>query len=499
MTKSPTPLSRLSRWLWWSCLLLLVGCSDFLGIDEFDDQGTAVGERPSDGDDPSAEGVDPGDELTGALMWWAAFGDTGPDGVTAVAPLDDAVQLAGRIDGAVSFGGGAVGSAGPQAFVARFDLDGEHLWSIATTGSGLVERIEVDTSGDDGAVIAGTYRGALTLSGHALPAAPNGDPSLFVAWLSSDGEVTRVTAFPSSGELEVASVAVAPNDDVAVVGAITGTIEVGPVVLAGSTFEQDALLIVLDGDGAPKLATNLRTADDTRDQRLSVARYAPDGALWIGGSFRGALAFDGAPLTSVGASDGLVARVELGSTLESVTVVDQLLLGGGQSEVDVTSLHLGEELTLGGTYSDALVLGDDELESHGDRDLFVARLSLDLVPVWAAALGSAGPESLRALDVDDHGHTTCTGSFSSDLWSELGVVATSHGEQDAFVAKLDEEGALRWTRAFGRQGEDVGHGLAVDHDGHALVAGSFTDGLMLDEELLESVGLQDAYVLRLDR
>ena len=113
MTKSPTLFPRPTRWLLLSSLLVLTGCSDFLGIDKFDDQGFSAGNRPIDGDDPSAEGVDPDDELTGELIWWSAFGEAGMDGATAAAPLDGAVQLAGRIDGPVNLGGGVVGSAGP--------------------------------------------------------------------------------------------------------------------------------------------------------------------------------------------------------------------------------------------------------------------------------------------------------------------------------------------------------------------------------------------------
>lgn len=85
MKSSPTLSSRSSRWLWMSSLLVLAGCSDLLGIDRFDDQGIRGGTPPIDGDDPSAQGADPDDDLTGALMWWSAFGEAGMDDATAVA------------------------------------------------------------------------------------------------------------------------------------------------------------------------------------------------------------------------------------------------------------------------------------------------------------------------------------------------------------------------------------------------------------------------------
>ncbi len=499
MKSSPTLSSRSSRWLWMSSLLVLAGCSDLLGIDRFDDQGIRGGTPPIDGDDPSAQGADPDDDLTGALMWWSAFGEAGMDDATAVAALDDGVQLAGLIDGAVDFGGGTVGSAGPQAFVVRFDLDGSHQWSVATTGSGHVDHVQVATTSDEGAVIAGTYRGELKFSDESLPAAESEQPSLFIAWLTAGGELTRVTTFPGDGELRVHSVAISPSADVAVAGTLLGSIEVGPVMLTGGTFEWDALLVVVGDDGAPKLATNMRTDGDTRDQHLSVARYDSAGGLWIGGSFRGTLDFANAPVPSIGTSDGIVARVEIGATVQSANVVDPLVLGGGQSEVDVTALVVDDEVTIGGTYSEQLVLGDVELESAGERDLFVARLGLDLTPVWASSMGSPGPETFAALDVDGHGHTSFTGSFTSDLsWSGM-ALATSNGGHDSLVAKLDDSGELMWARTFGRQGDDMGHGLAVDEDGQVLVAGAFTDGMMLDDEVLQSSGMQDIFVLRLDR
>jgi hypothetical protein len=484
-------------------LLVSTGCSDFLGIDQFSDRGDAASEGAEDAD-PAGEGGgegggEPIEELDGGLLWWSAFGEAGMDDATAVAPLSDAVQLAGLIEGPVDFGGGAVGESSRQAFVARFDLEGAHVWSVATSGSGVVDHVQVATGSDEGAVIAGTYRGALTLESEALPAAPGDAPAVFVAWLTADGDVTRATSFPVTGEVAVRSVALSPSKDVAVVGTLSGTLEVGAQnTLAGSPNDTDALLLILGDDASPKLATNLRTPDDTRDQRLSVARYDPSGALWVGGSFRGSLAFDDTSLASVGASDGILAHVDLGSGLMKASLVDRLLLGGGQSEVDVTAVEIAEDIVIGGTYSEALVLGDHELDSRGSSDAFVARLEMDLAPTWASTLGSSGPETLSALGVDELGHVTLTGSYSADLIAGETMLAASNGGHDSMVAKLDADGLLTWARTFGRQGNDQGHGLAVDADGRALVAGAFTDGISLDDEMLKSSGMQDIFVLRLD-
>lgn len=493
-TPAPHPAHRRARALFVS-IALLGGCSDFLGIDEFGDQSQSAGGREPDADDPSAAGAGGAatSPLEGHLLWWSAFGAGADDVATSLTLLSDAVQVGGLIEGAVDFGGGAIGAAGRQGFVARLDLEGKHLWSAATAGSGRVDQLVAAASSDAGAVVAGSYRdAALTLGGQNLPSPATGQ-ALFVAWLDGDGQPLRAETFALEGEITLRSIDVSSTGDVAVAGRLRGSLDLGNDELVGSATDDDALLLVTSDEGVPMLATNFRSTGDDRDQHLSVARYDDGDALWIGGSFGGSIRIGSDSLSSIGISDGLLARIGSDGALQ-----DFLQLGGGQGAVDVTALHPDDPFTVSGRYRDRVLVGSEELESVGDEDIVVAALDDGLEPLWAKTFGSSGSETVVALDVDGEGHVTLAGSFSGSFAPDL-ENRTSAGESDGLVIKLDATGELLWLRTFGRQRDDRAAGLAVDEEGHVFVAGTFGDGIELDDELLKANGGQDVLVLELDR
>jgi hypothetical protein len=67
------------------------------------------------------------------------------------------------------------------------------------------------------------------------------------------------------------------------------------------------------------------------------------------------------------------------------------------------------------------------------------------------------------------------------------------GGDDAFVASMTAEGALRWSRYFGGSGGDRGYDLAIDPVGRILMAG-YTESKDIPGAINNSGGLSDAFV-----
>jgi hypothetical protein len=70
------------------------------------------------------------------------------------------------------------------------------------------------------------------------------------------------------------------------------------------------------------------------------------------------------------------------------------------------------------------------------------------------------------------------------------------GEGDALVTRLDASGALRWARQFGTTAADTAAAVTTSDDGDALVAGS-TQG-RTDGDVGGPIGRRDAWVARMD-
>ncbi len=97
---------------------------------------------------------------------------------------------------------------------------------------------------------------------------------------------------------------------------------------------------------------------------------------------------------------------------------------------------------------------------------------------WSTYLGGDGGVGLQQgndLAVDSDGHTYITGvTPSADFPTTAGVFGQqASGFNDVFVTKLDSSGsALVYATYLGGAADDVGHGIAVDSAGQAVIAGT---------------------------
>ncbi|MEZ4312244.1 MAG: hypothetical protein R3F14_29800 [Polyangiaceae bacterium] len=112
----------------------------------------------------------------GTLLWGKRFGANGADTARGVAfdPFG-AVLLAGDFTGTVDFGGGNLVSAGgTDVVVAKYDGLGNHVWSKRAGDGGAQTAAGIDADAT-GAVVAGTFAGAVNFGGGNLTSAGNTD------------------------------------------------------------------------------------------------------------------------------------------------------------------------------------------------------------------------------------------------------------------------------------------------------------------------------------
>lgn len=116
----------------------------------------------------------------------------------------------------------------------------------------------------------------------------------------------------------------------------------------------------------------------------------------------------------------------------------------------------------------------------GDRsDLFVMRLGPDSVsPLWATYLGGSGLDVVNGLGVDGAGSVVVAGYTDGADWPRVrSTQAAFGGVVDAFVTKIDREGALLvFSTTIGGAGIDRAEGAAVAADGRAWIVGFTNSG-----------------------
>jgi hypothetical protein len=130
-------------------------------------------------------------------------------------------------------------------------------------------------------------------------------------------------------------------------------------------------------------------------------------------------------------------------------------------------------------------------------------------PVWARSAGGGRDfdnDTGNAIAVDSAGNTYITGKLQgSNIAFGSASVSTKDLSPDAFVTKLDASGNFLWTKTFAGSSSvvpsaalDAGQGIAVDSQGNVFVIGSFQGTMNLGSSSLNSNGILDVFVLKLN-
>jgi hypothetical protein len=143
--------------------------------------------------------------------------------------------------------------------------------------------------------------------------------------------------------------------------------------------------------------------------------------------------------------------------------------------------------------------GSPLLPFAGFYDAFVAKLDTNGALQWNTFLGGSDADSGLGIAVDTSGNSYVTGD-SCTTWGDDPIRDYTPGEyypDDGFVAKLNTNGTLQWNTFLGGSGKDIGEGIAVDTSGNSYVTG-MSDATWGDNPVNAFVAGYDAFVAKLD-
>jgi len=372
--------------------------------------------------------------------------------------------------------GGATVSCEPRAVVACY------------TGPEGTENVGVCRGGQKACNEAGTEFGAC--EGEVLPVGPACGSS---ADENCDGfmrsDLVWAARFGDQGYQFTEAVAIDADGAVVVVGSFAGSVDFGGGSL-DSAGGNDVFVAKLGPKG--EHLWSKRFGNGNEQVGLGVA-VDPDGNVVVTGTFDGSIDFGGDTLTSTGAKDIFLAKLNRdGGHIWSKKFGDGANQLGQSVAVDAQG-----NVALCGSFEGTLNFGSGEITSAGGNDIFLASFDAAGKRRWDKRFGDATAQECKSVAVDADGNVAITGTFNG--WVNFGKgQLTSAGSVDVFLAKFGKDGGILWNHAFGSASEQGGQSVAMSPDGGVVLGGYFSGSLNLGGGALTDPGNTNIFVAKFD-
>lgn len=301
-----------------------------------------------------------GNALWSKVLGADSLGQVNVSGL-ALAP-DDSVFVGGSFDGTQNFGAGEIMAAGTSSFIARYDTQGRHLFSIALAGqSNQITALAVDSNGavifggvNSGSIVFGKEFSSVDGSGFVGRLEPNGTPG----WLIQLG-----------GHSSVSSVAVSKGGDVVLGGTYSGQVTFGDNT-SSTSFLQGGFVAKLSSAGAPLWFKSFESADSRSEMNFGAIAIDDAERVLFTGSLRGTIDLGGGPVTSDGFNEHMfLAELDKNGSYQR----SKGFGGSGGSIGTALALDPAGGVVYGGTFSGSLQGAVEMHQSKSPQDILVVR------------------------------------------------------------------------------------------------------------------------------
>lgn len=420
------------------------------------------------------------------------FGDGANQvGLGVATDSSSAVVATGYFEGTVDFGGGPLTSlGGDDIFLAKLDLNGNHLWSKRfghvsdqRPGSGDAP-VASDPLGN--ILLTGQFKGTADFGG--VPVSSSGGSDIFLAKFDPNGNHLWSKRFGDGANQSGTATATGASGDVLVTGFFDGTIDLGggPLTSAGAA---DIFLAKFDANGNHLWSKRFGGTGNGYGNSTAID---PSGSVFVTGQFVGTVDFGGGPLVNPGSFDIFLAKFDSNGThLWSKRFGDFDWQEARGVVVDPSG-----NIRITGNLFGSVDFGSGPLTSAGSFDIFLVKFDTNGNHLWSSRFGDALPQSSASVAADSSGKIVLTGKFDGGVDFGGGPLISAGG-LNIFLAKLDSNGNHLWSKRFGDGvGTHVGASTAVDPSGNVALTGKFAGTVDFGGGPLTSSGGFDVFLAK---
>ena len=364
--------------------------------------------------------------------------------------------------GSINFGTtNLVSAGGGDGFVAKFNSAGVCQWARQIGGLSQDDAYDVVVDANGMVLVSGEFSGATSIGATNLVS--NGGYDIFFAAFSGNGDLLWARAI--GGALDDYSIALAANQsgETFFTGSFSGNINLGGGI-SFSSADEDGLLLKMNPNGAVQWA---RVAGGTGFQFGSDIKVDAHGSIFWGGEFDTGVSLNGTNLTTPGVNIFL-AKYDPAGNLQWARKL-------GEGEIaDLPRIALRQDggFVCSAVYFGAYTIGNETLPDGSD-DVLIASFDPTGEVAWVTTFGGAQLEVCTDLLSDAADDCYLVGHFRGTM--PIGNTnLVSSGNADIFVAKCSRLGQLQWARKAGGLSPDVALGGVLAGPAELRFTGSFS-------------------------
>lgn len=411
------------------------------------------------------------------------------------------VYTVGNFKGTVDFDPGPgiftlTATSTEDAFISKFDGDGNFLWAMQLSGSDHVRGSSIALDNSNNIYITGSFSGLVDfdpgLGSYTLGSI--GGQDIFIAKFNADGILAWVKQF---GEQSTFAAGNALTADAS-----------GNVLVTGRIA--DIYICIIKCDPLGNTRWEKRIGQSTALCISTSIITDPSGNVYTTGYFStnsttNPVDFDPGPgvynLSPDGNADVFVSKLDPDGNF----VWGKQIGGVNLEQAYGIAIDISGYIIVTGYFNGICDFDPSpaayNIVALGDEDIFITKLDIAGNFVWAKQVAGALSEFSNAIVTDAAGNIYLTGYFygTTDFDPGSGVYSIPNkGSSDIFVSKLDGDGNFRWAVSMGGAGTDWSSSLFLDTSGNIYTTGYFDNLADFDigpgQYILNTLGNKDVFV-----
>ncbi|MCB0736075.1 MAG: PKD domain-containing protein [Bacteroidetes bacterium] len=331
---------------------------------------------------------------SGKHIWAKKIG--GNSQVTGLCTVVDTagnVYVAGDFFNNITINGSSINSTGStDGYLIKFDKNGSYVWHRLITGTSIQQVTSLTIDGAGSVFIAGNYFGSSNIAGKSISNSSSGY-DCYMAKITSMGHTSWVRAFGGSSTDQVKDMASDGNKSILITGNFFSSISFGSTTVNGSGSWD---IYVARYDSAGKLGWAIAGGSTNVDQPTAIS-WDNNGGFILAGTFSTATSMGGKTLSG-SFNESFICQFN-GNARSTYLVRLPKSTGFGMNNINGVAPGSNGSAIITGNYSESLTI-NNKTYNPTSGDIYVIGISKNGVFDWINTASGNGTETATGIYVD---------------------------------------------------------------------------------------------------